>query len=108
MGASFVTDAIIQLSEVIGNPNETPAPAILQLPAPGSIERLEGQIIDGLVISTLFTVNEQELVFPLKSVAVKVTVVLPTPFNVVPLGGDCVTTIALAAVQLSKGLATPV
>ena len=48
--------------------------------------------IVGKVTSTLFKVKVVLATFPLASVAVKVTVVAPTPDKVVPAVGDCVMT----------------
>ena len=53
-------------------------------------------------MSTLFTLNEQVDVFPLASVAVNVTAVVPTPDTVVPAMGDCV---IVTAEQLSLAVA---
>jgi hypothetical protein len=50
----------------------------------------EGQVIAGGVLSTRVTVNVQVAVLPFASVAVMVTVVVPTPVNTVPAAGDCV------------------
>ncbi len=52
----------------------------------------------GAVTSLLVTVNVQFVELPLASVAVRVTVVTPTPFNTVPAAGDWVT---VTAEQLS-------
>ena len=52
---------------------------------------MAGQVTVGGVLSTLFTLNEQEAVFPFPSLAVKTTVVVPTPVTVVPETGDWVT-----------------
>ena len=53
-------------------------------------------------MSTLLTVKVHELVRPLISVTVKVTVILPAPETVVPAAGDCVT---LCTPQLSPVVA---
>ena len=45
----------------------------------------------GLVLSTRFTLKVQFDELPLASVAVSVTVVVPTPETEVPAAGDCVT-----------------
>ena len=65
----------------------------------------DGQVIDGLVLSTLFTLNWHEVVKPLASVAVKVTTVVPTPLTAEPIAGDCVT---VTVPQLSAAMANPV
>lgn len=62
-----------------------------------------GQVIAGGVVSTLFTVNEQVAVLPLPSLAVSVTVLLPTPDKAAPDTGACVT--VGTAAQLSLTLA---
>lgn len=62
-----------------------------------------GQVILGRVTSILFTKNEQVAVLPFPSLAVKVTVLLPTPDTEVPDTGDCVT--VGEAAQLSTTVA---
>lgn len=66
--------------------------------APKVNDCVAGQVTVGGVLSTLFTLNEQDVVFPFPSLAVKTTVVVPTPETVVPEAGDCVT---LGVPQLS-------
>jgi hypothetical protein len=51
---------------------------------------LPGQVIMGLCLSSTVTVNEQEAVFPAASVAVQLTVVVPTGKGL-PEGGVQVT-----------------
>lgn len=51
-----------------------------------------GQVMVGTDVSVLFTVKEQLFVLPLPSLAVRVTIELPTPVNTVPDAGDWVTT----------------
>lgn len=46
-----------------------------------------GQVMVGAILSTRLTVNEQEAVLPLPSLAVNVTVVLPTPVTTTPNAG---------------------
>ena len=65
-----------------------------------------GQVIVGGVVSTLLTVNVQLAVFPDPSVAVSVTVVVPTPDTIAPTAGDCVTVMDPVAVQLSAFVAS--
>ena len=48
--------------------------------------------IVGKLTSTLFKLKVVLATFPLASVAVKVTTVVPTPVKVEPAAGDCVTT----------------
>jgi hypothetical protein len=67
-----------------------------------------GQLMDGAVTSALVRVKLQEVELPAASVAVSVTVVVPTPVSTVPTAGDWVTTIEPAALQLSTTVATPV
>ena len=62
-----------------------------------------GHVIVGTVVSTRFTLNVQFAVLPLASVAVSVTVVVPTPLTAVPAAGDCVT---VTAEQLSAVVAS--
>jgi len=64
-----------------------------------------GHVMVGGVVSTRFTLNVQFEVFPLASVAVRVTVVVPTPLTAVPAAGDCVT---VRAEQLSAVVASEV
>ena len=64
-----------------------------------------GQVIVGTVVSTLFTLNAQLALFPLASVTVNVTTVVPTPDTAVPAAGDCVTVNEPVAVQLSATVA---
>ena len=59
----------------------------------------------GTVVSTRFTLNVQDAVFPLASVTVNVTTVVPTPDTAVPAAGDCVTVNEPVAVQLSATVA---
>lgn len=46
-----------------------------------------GQVMEGDVMSVRVTLNEQVAVLPLPSLAVRVTVVLPTPETVLPDAG---------------------
>ena len=59
----------------------------------------------GTVVSTRLTLKVQVEIFPLASVAVNVTTVVPTPLTAVPAAGDCITT---TAEQLSAVVASPV
>ena len=62
-------------------------------------------MIVGTVVSTRFTLNVHDAVFPLASVTVKVTTVVPTPDTAVPAAGDWVTVNVPVAVQLSARVA---
>ena len=59
----------------------------------------------GTVVSTRFTLNVHDAVFPLASVTVKVTAVVPTPDTAVPVAGDWDTVNEPVAVQLSPTVA---
>ena len=102
----MVTVDTVQLSAVTGVPRVTPL--AVQSPASALTVTFDGQVIVGLVTSTLVTVNVQLLLLPAASVAVKVTVVVPVPDSIVPAAGDCVMVIAPAAVQLSLTVAPEV
>jgi hypothetical protein len=65
-----------------------------------------GHVMVGTVVSTRFTLNVQVEEFPLASVTVKVTTVVPTPDTAVPAAGDCVTVNEPEAVQLSATVAS--
>ena len=60
----------------------------------------------GTVVSTRFTLKVQFAPFPLASVTVNVTTVVPTPDTAVPAAGDCVTVNEPVAVQLSATVAS--
>jgi hypothetical protein len=62
-------------------------------------------VIVGTVVSTRFTLNVHDAVFPLASVTVNVTTVVPTPDTAVPAAGDWVTVNEPVAVQLSATVA---
>ena len=62
--------------------------------------------MEGGVLSTLFTVNEHELVLPFPSLASRVTLKVPTPLTEEPAEGDWVTVTVEA--QLSDAAARPV
>jgi hypothetical protein len=64
-----------------------------------------GHVMVGTVVSTLFTLNVQFEEFPLASVTVNVTTVVPTPDTAVPAAGDWVTVNEPVAVQLSATVA---
>lgn len=63
-----------------------------------------GQVTEGAISSTRFTVNEQLAVFPLPSLAVRVTVVLPTPVTCVPNAGAWVKAGVLQLSDMVAGL----
>ncbi len=65
---------------------------------------LDGQLMVGGVVSTLFTSKVQDVLLPAASVAVMVTTVVPTPVTVEPGAGDCVRVIP-AGPQLSVTVA---
>jgi len=85
----FVTEATEQLSAVIGVPSE--ATIATQVPVPTFTVMFKGQVIVGTMLSILFTLNVHVDMFPLESVTVRVTTVVPTPETGVPAAGDCVT-----------------
>ena len=62
-------------------------------------------MIVGTVVSTRLTLKVQFALFPLASVTVNVTTVVPTPETAVPAAGDCVTVNEPEAVQLSATVA---
>jgi hypothetical protein len=74
-GASFVTEAIEQLSSTVGVPRTTP----LAVHSSASVFTATGagQTIVGSSISVTVTICSQVAIFPLPSVTVQVTVVLP-------------------------------
>ena len=73
-GASFVTDATVQLSFVTGVPRTTP---VAVQPLFVVAATLAGQVIVGLTLSVTVTVCVHVAVLPLPSVTVHVTVVFP-------------------------------
>ncbi len=72
-----------------------------QVPAAIVVETLPGQVIVGLTVSLTVTVWVDVVVFPLPSVTVQITVVLP---NGNAIGASLVT---LAILQLSVVVGTP-
>ena len=63
-----------------------------------------GQVISGGVMSKRLTSNEHEVELPFPSLAVKTTVVVPTPVTVLPAVGDCVTLCVPQLSDVLKGL----
>src|SRR5262245_13600209 len=78
---------------------------LLHWPESAATTILVGQLIIGSCVSRTVTVNEQPLVLPTSSVAVQVTLLVPT-LNVEPLGGTHTTTTVVS--QLSVAVATQV
>ena len=70
----MVTDAILQLSAVVGVPRFTPVAVQAVLVV---VLMLAGQVIVGRMLSVTVTVCVQVAVLPLPSVTVQVTVVVP-------------------------------
>jgi len=95
--ALFVTLATPQLSPVTGVPKLT---FVAVQPALAETTTSAGQVMDGGCVSSTVTLNVQVLLFPLRSVAVLVTIVNPTGKSL-PLGGTLTT---LVTVQLSLAL----
>src|SRR3989442_13517862 len=75
-GASLLTVATPQLSEVTGAPSATPEAE--HTPASALTVMAAGQVIVGGSLSTTVTVCWQVLLLPFTSVAVQVTTVVPT------------------------------
>ena len=70
-----MADTELQLSDAVGEPMVTVAVHVLRSVL---TEAFAGQVILGASLSLTVTVNEQSSVFPASSVAVKVTVVVPS------------------------------
>ena len=70
----FVTDAMLQLSLVIGVPNETP---VAVHPVLVTVNTVGGQVMAGLTLSLTVTNCAQVAVLPEPSVTVQITVVTP-------------------------------
>ena len=66
---------------------------------------VDGQVMVGADISSLFTVKVHDALLPEISVAVNVTVILPAPETELPAAGDCVMVMDPAGVQLSETVA---
>lgn len=98
-GASFVTLATVQLSEVVGEPRVTPVAE--QEPASVFALTLEGHTMVGFWLSVTVTVCVQVAVLPALSVTVQVTVVVPNG----KLDGASLVT--LATIQLSEVTGVP-
>src|ERR1043166_3928254 len=93
-GASLLTSATPQLSEVVGVPREMPVAK--QLSESALTLTSAGQVICGSSVSSTVTVCVQVLLLPPLSVTVQVTVVVPTGNSV---GASLVT---LSTLQLSE------
>jgi hypothetical protein len=76
VGASLVTDAIPQLSDETGNPNETPVAK--QDAKLAFTVTLEGAVTAGAVLSITVTTAEQVETFPFTSVTVRIMLLAPT------------------------------
>ena len=79
-------DGVLQLSVPVAVPVAAGAVLVLHC-----MVVLPGQEIPGTVLSTTLTLKVQVLELLLASVAVNVTVVVPTPLNAAPAAGDWVT-----------------
>jgi hypothetical protein len=89
------TEAPVQLSVAVGAVYVT-AP----LHEIGATKLLGQPTRTGNVMSTAFTSNEHVEVLPFPSLAVSVTVVVPTPLTVLLAAGDWVTVITVAQLSL--------
>jgi hypothetical protein len=72
----LVTDDILQLSEVVGVPKDTP---VAKQEASAQVVMSVGQVISGRTVSYTFTFCLQTLVLPELSVTYHQTVVTPAP-----------------------------
>ena len=70
----FVTEAILQLSLVIGVPNETP---VAVHPVFVTVKTVGGHVIVGVTLSVTVTNCSQVAVLPEPSVTVQITAVIP-------------------------------
>jgi hypothetical protein len=73
-GASLVTEATVQLSDVIGEPI---ARVAKHWPASATVVRSAGQVMAGASLSLTVTNCSQVVLFPAASTTVQVTVVTP-------------------------------
>jgi hypothetical protein len=97
-GALFVTTTAEQLSLATGNPKLTP---VAVHPALAFTIFGAGAVITGFELSTTVTVCVAVLIFPLPSVTVQVTIVVPKAYTAVPL------LITAAIEQLSETIGVP-
>src|SRR3954453_1620076 len=105
LGASLVTEATPQLSEVVGVPRDTP-PAV-HCPGPAGAVTGAGTLIVGFSLSLMVIVWLQELLLA-SFVAVQVIVVVPTGYGAVRAWPSLRTPdTGSDGVQLSEAVAVP-
>ena len=96
----------VQLSVAVTDKLEMKFGSVYVQAGPKDTAWLLGQLTKaGGVVSTRFTLKLHDALFPLASVTVNVTTVVPTPDTAAPAAGDCVTVNEPVAVQLSATVA---